>query len=75
MAVIDENGVRRRLRIMLGSDKLVEDYIAANGFRVDNNKIQAMRSTTEKAVEIDDPGETLRTTPSSRYSSSALPAT
>ena len=58
MAVIDENGVRRRLRIMLGSDKLVEDYIAANGFRVDNNKIQAMRSPSEKVVEIEDAGET-----------------
>jgi uncharacterized protein (DUF2225 family) len=58
MAVIDENGVRRRLRIMLGSDKLVEDYIAAHGFRVDNTKIQAMRAPTEKVVEIEDPGET-----------------
>jgi len=43
---------------MLGSDKLVEDYIAAHGFRVDNTKIQAMRAPTEKVVEIEDPGET-----------------
>ena len=59
MAVIDENGVRRRLKIMLGSDKLVEDYIAANGFRVDITKIQAMiKPLPEKIVEFGDPGQT-----------------
>ena len=59
MAVIDENGVRRRLKIMLGSDKLVEDYIAANGFRVDIVKIQALvKPQVEKVVDFGDPGET-----------------
>jgi hypothetical protein len=58
MAVIDENGVRRRLKIMLGSDKLVEEYIAKNGFRIDMVKIQALRASTEKAAEIEEPGET-----------------
>ena len=58
MAVIDENGVRRRLKIMLGTDKLVEDYIAAHGFRIDILKINAMRTVTEKVLDFGDPGET-----------------
>jgi hypothetical protein len=58
MAVIDENGVRRRLKIMLGTDKLVEEYIAANGFRIDIIKINAMRQVVEKTVDFGDPGET-----------------
>lgn len=58
MAVIDENGVRRRLKIMLGSDKLVEEYIAKHGFRIDMSKIQSMRAAAEKPAEIEEPDET-----------------
>jgi len=52
MAVIDENGVRRRLKIMLGTDKLVEEYIKQYGFRIDMTKIKTMRSVTEKVLDI-----------------------
>jgi len=52
MAVIDENGVRRRLRVMLGSDKLVEEYIQKHGFRIEMTKVQSMRSVTEKVLDI-----------------------
>lgn len=52
MAVIDENGVRRRLKIMLGNDKLVEEYIKQYGFRIDMTKINTMRSVTEKVLDI-----------------------
>jgi hypothetical protein len=52
MAVIDENGVRRRLKIMLGNDKLVEEYIKQYGFRIDMTKIKTMRSVTEKVLDI-----------------------
>lgn len=58
MAVIDENGVRRRLKIMLGSDKLAEEYIKQFGFRIDITKIQTLRMATEKTVEIATPDET-----------------
>lgn len=58
MAVIDENGVRRRLKIMLGSDKLVEEYIKQYGFRIDMTKVKTMRSVTEKVLDISAPGET-----------------
>jgi len=62
MAVIDEVGVRRRLRIMLGGDALVEEYIAHHGFRIDVQKIQALRAENErpKTVVQEDsgPGET-----------------
>ena len=53
MAVIDENGVRRRLKVMLGTDKLVEEYIQKHGFRIEMTKVQAMRAVTaEKTVDI-----------------------
>jgi len=52
MAVIDENGVRRRLKIMLGNDKLVEEYIKQYGFRIDMTKVKTMRSVTEKVLDI-----------------------
>jgi len=62
MAVIDEVGVRRRLRIMLGSDALVEEYITQNGYRIDVLKIQALRTEHEKPkplhIEESGPGET-----------------
>ena len=58
MAVIDENGVRRRLKIMLGTDKLVEEYIKLYSFRIDITKVKAMRSVTEKVLNISAPGET-----------------
>lgn len=57
MAVIDENGVRRRLKIMLGTDKLAEEYIARYGFRIDVTKIQGMR-TAEKTVDFSVDSET-----------------
>lgn len=44
MAVIDEVGVRRRLRIMLGSDALVETYIARHGFRIDGQKVEGLKA-------------------------------
>lgn len=53
MAVIDENGVRRRLKVMLGTDKLVEEYIQKHGFRIEMTKVQAMRANlSEKMVNI-----------------------
>lgn len=62
MAVIDEVGVRRRLRIMLGNDKLVEQYIAQYGFRIDVQKIQSLREENERPKSVipeeSGPGET-----------------
>ena len=63
MAVIDENGVRRRLKIMLGTDKLVEEYISANGFRIDILKVNAMRQTVETKNDFGDPGQTAEDDP------------
>ncbi len=48
MAIIDEVGVRRRLKVMLGSDALVEEYITRFGFRIDALKIQTLQSEHEK---------------------------
>ncbi|MCB9495259.1 MAG: DUF2225 domain-containing protein [Fibrobacteria bacterium] len=48
MAIIDEVGVRRRLRVMLGSDPLVEEYIVRYGYRIDVQKIQILRAEQEK---------------------------
>lgn len=58
MSVIDENGVRRRLKIMLGSDKLAEEYIKQFGFRIDMTKIKTLRTANEKVLDIAQAEET-----------------
>lgn len=61
MAVIDEVGVRRRLRIMLGSDALVETYIAQNGYRIDGQKVEALKAegaAAKQASQEESPAET-----------------
>ena len=52
MAVIDEVGVRRRLRIMLGDEALAETYIVRYGFRIDGQKVEALKAEGLAAKQV-----------------------
>jgi uncharacterized protein (DUF2225 family) len=47
MAIIDENGVRRRLIIMLGTEALADDYIRRYGYTIHIAKVNGLRFANE----------------------------
>lgn len=47
MAIIDENGVRRRLKIMLGTEELADDYIRRYGYTIHIAKVNGLRFANE----------------------------